>query len=132
MVYNFVKPMLGFEGLDSVEVTQVDDFFTTMKSVDNDGVSFTLINPFTIREYDIEIPDFCVKLLNIDKNSDVSLFNIMIVHSHIEDSTVNFLAPIIFNNENKQCMQVVLDNSRYPELGILESIKDYIGSSDEA
>jgi flagellar assembly factor FliW len=38
---------------------------------------------------------------------------------------VNFLAPIIVNNDNKTVAQAVLNKQSHPELGMAETIKSF-------
>ena len=54
MNLNVVSPILGFDSLKEVGFSKIDDFFY---SLENEGISFTLINPLKVREYDIEIAE---------------------------------------------------------------------------
>lgn len=125
MVFNIKSPFLGFENLKEMELTKIDDLFMNFASKDND-TSFTLVNPFALREYDFEIPVAYKDLLEIDEDTNVLILNIMIISAPIENSTVNFIAPLIFNIDKKIMAQAILDNSKYPNFGILEQISNYI------
>ncbi|WP_331775855.1 flagellar assembly protein FliW [Sulfurospirillum sp. 1612] len=125
MTFDIISPILGFEGLKTVNLEKIDDFFMKLKSPDN-TTEFTLINPFMLRSYDFEVPAYFKKLLELDENTNISIFNIMITTSPIEDSTVNFIAPLIFNHDRKIMAQVLLDASKHQDFGIIESISSYI------
>jgi len=89
-------------------------------------ISFTLINPFVLREYKIEIPKYYKELLGIEENSNYLILNSMIVEQPIENSQINFIAPFIFNIDTKKMTQFVLDSDKYPDFGIMQKISDYI------
>lgn len=57
-------------------------------------------------------------LLDInEKTTNILILNIMIVAS-IETSTINFIAPLVFNVDNGTVAQVVLDANQYPDFWI--------------
>ena len=125
MTFEVKATILGFEQIKSVELEKVDDFFMRLKSLQDETV-FTLINPFLLREYDFEIPTYFKNLLELEKQSDTLVLNIMIISTPIETSVVNFIAPLIFNTEKLCVAQVLLDSNKYKEYGILENISDYL------
>ena len=125
MTFELKATIPGFEQIKSVELEKVDDFFMRLKSLQDETV-FTLINPFLLREYDFEIPTYFKNLLELEKQSDTLVLNIMIISTPIETSVVNFIAPLIFNTEKLCVAQVLLDSNKYKEYGILENISDYL------
>jgi flagellar assembly factor FliW len=131
MIFNVASAIPGFSHVKTVELKKIDDFFMQLKSGE-DETSFTLINPYLLREYPFEIPSFYKEILQIDKESAILILNIMIVAKPIEHSTINFIAPVIFNTDSKTMAQVPLDQEKYPDYGIMEGIKDYLKGNDEA
>ncbi len=125
MTFEVKATIPGFEQIKSVELEKIDDFFMRLKSLQDETV-FTLINPFLLREYDFEIPTYFKNLLELEKQSDTLVLNIMIISTPIETSVVNFIAPLIFNTEKLCVAQVLLDSNKYKEYGILENISDYL------
>jgi len=126
MIYEFIKPMFGFEDLREVELSDIDDYFAKLISTQNNELSFTLINPYMLREYDITLPRYVKELLDVGDDTTVDIRTIMIVHTPVEESTINFIAPIVFNKDNNKCMQIVLDGAKYPEFNISETLKAYM------
>jgi flagellar assembly factor FliW len=125
MKYKVILPILGFEDIKEFELEKIDDNFYTLKS---DNVTFTLINPFFIRDdYDFEINDHDQKALQLDENTNFTVLNLMIVNKPFLDSTVNFAAPLIFNNDKKLLGQVVLDSYGY---GLTEPLKNFVKAKD--
>lgn len=129
MQFDLKLPLLGFESVSKMELTKIDDIFMRLESVGG-GPSFTLINPFALREYSFDIPSSLQALMEIGPESNLLIFNIMIIHTPIENSTVNFVAPLIFNTDNQMMAQIIIDNRH--DFGIAEPVKNYLKSSGDA
>jgi flagellar assembly factor FliW len=125
MIFSVKSPIPGFDKIKKMQLEKIDDFFMQLKSKNDDTV-FTLINPFMLRQYDFEVPAYFKTLLKLKKETNTLVFNIMIVSTPIETSVVNFIAPLVFNTDKLLMAQVLLDNSKYKDYGILENISDYL------
>ncbi|SFV74463.1 Flagellar assembly factor FliW [hydrothermal vent metagenome] len=124
MEFEICEPILGFEDLKYVKLTKIDDIFMTMQSVENEKISFTLIDPFVLIDYDFEISENIRKKLEITMDSNILVLNIVIIQNPIEESIVNFLSPILFNTDSKKAAQVVLpESSGY---GVSEKISKFL------
>jgi len=123
--YEIKSNILGFEDMTEVELHEVDELFLTMQDSKNRDISFTIINPYLLREYSFDLPSNIKILLDIKEDSSVSVYNIVIIQNPLEDSTVNFLAPIIINNDNNKIAQAVLNAKNHPEFGMAETIKSF-------
>lgn len=124
MKFEIATPLLGFENVKEVTLEKIDDIFMKMQAVDDEYLSFTLIDPFVLREYDFEVPAGIQHLLEIDKNSNLLTLNIVLIQDPIEDSIVNFVGPIVFNTDNNKASQVILsDSAKY---GVAEKISTYL------
>jgi len=107
MKFNLKLPLLGFEDIHSMNFEKIDDIFAKLTTDDNPDISFTLINPFVLRDYQFEIPTGIQVLMNIDDSSNLLIYNIVIINSVIEKTTINFAAPLVFNLTNKTMTQVI-------------------------
>ena len=125
MIFSVKAPIPGFESIKEAELEKVDDFFVKFISK-SDTTTFVLINPFMIRPYEFEVPDYFKDLLGIDEKTNILILNIMIIATPIETSTINFIAPLVFNVDNGSVAQVVLDANVYPNFGLMESISQYL------
>ncbi len=123
MKIKIVAPIFGFENIDEVVFEEIDDFFSKLESGD---VAFTLIDPAKLREYSFDIPPFYKELLKLESANDATVYNIVIISSEIEKSKINFAAPIIINKKEKLLAQIALDETKYREFGLAESISDYL------
>lgn len=125
MVFEVKSPILGFEDVSKMRLEKIDDLFMKLSNDEDSSPIFTLINPFALRAYDFEIPTALQLLLEIESQEDILVGNIMVLQTPIENSTINFLAPVVFNVKNKTMAQVVLDSAKYPQYGLAESIDSY-------
>ncbi|MEA3371047.1 MAG: flagellar assembly protein FliW [Campylobacterota bacterium] len=124
MKFDISLPLLGFENIKQVELQKVDEVFMKMYSSENQNISFTLINPYVLREYDFEVPQNVLDLLSITKESNLLILNIVLIQTPIEDSVVNFIGPLIFNTDTKQAVQIIL--SETTEYGVAEKISSFL------
>ncbi|GAX88112.1 flagellar assembly factor FliW [Lebetimonas natsushimae] len=121
MKYKVVLPILGFENIEEFDLEEIEPNFYKLKSGD---VSFTLINPAIVRnDYVFEIDEESQKKLKLNEKSNYFVLNIMIINKPFIESTVNFAAPLIFNNDKKIMGQVVLD--KYP-YSLTDPLSNYV------
>jgi len=129
MQFTLQLPMLGFESVTQMELQKIDDIFMRLESV-GDGPSFTLINPYVLREYSFDIPTSLQAAMQISETSNLLIYTIVILNTTIEESTINFVAPLIFNTDNQTMAQIIIDNR--PDFTIAEPIRNYLkGTSNE-
>ena len=124
MKFDLCVPLLGFENIKEVELQKIDDIFMKMRSCEDERISFTLIDPFVLREYDFEVPDNTKNLLGIDENSNILILNIVLIQTPIESSIVNFIGPLIFNTDNNRAAQIILSESI--KYGVAEKISTFL------
>jgi len=125
MSYEVKGEILGFEKTKKVTINEIDPLFSTMMDEENENISFTLVNPFILREYEIDIPLDTKELLEIDENSKIGVFNILIIQKPLEKSVINFLAPIVINLDKKLLTQVILEPRTHPDYGMAETIESF-------
>lgn len=124
MKFELKVPMLGFENVTEVELQKIDDIFMKMQSTTDENISFTLINPFVLREYDFELPQNTQDILEATKESNLIILNIVLIQTPIEDSIVNFIGPLVFNADNNKAAQVIIsDSTKY---FVAEKISDFL------
>lgn len=124
MKFDISVPILGFEDLKQVELEKIDNIFMRMHAVDDEHISFTLIDPFVLREYDFEVPSSTKTILEINEKSNLLIFNIVLIQTPIEDSIINFVGPLVFNTDNHKAAQIILSESR--EYGVAEKISTFL------
>lgn len=125
MQYDVKPQILGFENVTKVELSEIDELFSTLRSCDGTNIAFSLVNPYLLREYSFDLPTPVRILLDINENSKVLVYNIVIIQDPLDESCVNFLAPLIFNADNQTMAQAVLDVKFHPDFGYAEPIKNF-------
>jgi len=126
MIYDVKSPLFGFDNIKKMKLSKIDDIFMKLEDADSSGIVFTLIDPYALREYSFDIPIDFQKVLQIKADTKLLVYNTMIIQEPIEKSTINFLAPVIFNQDNKTMGQIILDNIKYPDFHIVESLSNYL------
>ena len=124
MQFELKMPLLGFESIKTMKLEKIDDIFMRLTSEQDESASFTLINPFVLTEYDFVVPTAIETLLQINNTANILIFNVVIVQSPIENSTINFAAPIVFNTDSMSMAQVILDNNS--QYSIAEPISNFL------
>lgn len=138
MIYEVKSPILGLEQIRKVEFSEIDEYFVLIRGLDEDekfnGIELRLINPYALRQdYSLDIPVAIQTLMEINQNSRLQTYCLVIFQEPIENSRVVFLAPLVFNEDNKTVGQIELSAKEYPHFGIAEPIRNYHRSyiSDE-
>ncbi|MDD2368991.1 MAG: flagellar assembly protein FliW [Sulfuricurvum sp.] len=124
MQYEVKSTILGFEKIECVELNEIDELFATLRSCDGE-ISFTVVNPYPLREYSFDLPTTVRVLLDINENSKVVVYNIAVIQDPLDESCINFIAPLIFNQDNATMAQAVLDVKNHPDFGLAEPIKNF-------
>jgi flagellar assembly factor FliW len=119
MLYNVKKPILGFENVLQVELHEIDGLFSSLDAIGSEIISWTLVNPYQLREYSFDIPKDVQVLLDIKEDSKILVYNIVVLSNPITDSVVNFKAPLLFNKDNGTMAQFVLENEGFEKIGEL-------------
>ena len=126
MILEVVSPILGFESVTHFEFKAIDQNFAQIKNANGESPSFSMINPFALREFVFEISDQLQEALGLYGNTNYLVFCIMVAKKPLHESLVNFLGPIIINTDNQKMAQVVLDDTIYTSYGAAEPLSSYI------
>ena len=125
MIYKVSGHIYGFNTILDIELSEIDELFATIKNMGDEKISFTLVNPYLLREYSFDIPSDIKVLLDINEKSNLLVYNIVVVQDPLDESKINFLAPLIFNKDNQTMAQVILKPEKHPDFGMAESIKSF-------
>jgi len=124
MKFNISVPLLGFDNIKEVELEKIDDIFMKMQSKEDEHISFTLVDPFVLRDYDFEIPKNIQDTLEVNEETNILILNIILIQNPIENSIVNFIGPLVFNTDNNKAAQIILqDSTKY---GVAEKISNFL------
>ena len=112
----FPDGILGFEESRQFILLDIpeNEFFKILQDVEREYVSFIVTDPFKFKEdYEMEVQDNELLKINIRKKEQIAMINIVTLSDVFEKSSMNLLAPIIMNTENRIGKQYVLNNVSY-------------------
>ena len=116
-VFKFVLPIIGFKELKEFVIvgTNEESFFKWLQSVEDPELAFPIISIFSMNvDYSVDLPDSVVEALKINNVEDILVMNIAsIPQENPQGTTINLLAPVIFNVKEQLAGQVILSGSGY-------------------
>ena len=116
-IFNFALPIIGFNELKSYVIVDFnkDSIFKWLQSVEDPNLAFPIVSVFSMNiNYSIDVPDSVVELLKIENVENLLVMNIAsIPRDNPQGTTLNLLAPLIFNLDNQLAGQVILSGSGY-------------------
>ena len=116
-IFNFVLPIIGFDTLKQFVIVEPskDSLFKWLQSVEDSALAFPIISVAALNfDYTIDLSDNIVETLQIRNIESLLVMNITsIPQDDPKATTINLLAPLIFNIDNQSAGQVVLSGSGY-------------------
>ncbi len=123
--------LIGFESYTEylpIPFQEDDDFMLSLQSLENEELSFVLMNPFKIYPgYSPALTDADRKSLDISSDKDISYYVISVIRDMPEDCTVNLKAPLVVNVKTQKARQIILDQ---PEYAFRHHLADFIGKEE--
>lgn len=116
-IIRFTEGMYGFEGYEKYVILKdnPEDDIMYLQSIDNENLSFVLIDPFVIiNKYNPNVNDDDLKELKVNNETGLRFLLVAIITKDIQNSVVNLKSPIALNPELKIAKQVILENLEYP------------------
>ncbi|MBO5737940.1 flagellar assembly protein FliW [bacterium] len=116
-IFEFVLPVIGFNELKKFVILDFnkDSIFKWLQSVEDPSLAFPIVSMFSMNsDYSIDIPDSAVEKLKIKNVESLLVMNIAsIPQNEPYNTTINLLAPIIFNLDELLAGQIILSGSGY-------------------
>ena len=116
-IFKFALPIIGFNELRDFVILDLnkEGFFRWLQSVEDPALAFPIVSVFRLDvDYTIDLPDEVVQILKISNPDSLLVMNIAsIPQDNPQGTTINLLAPIIFNLDEQLAGQVILSGSGY-------------------
>ena len=116
-IFEFVLPIICFNELKKFVILDInkDSFFKWLQSVEDPELAFPIVSVFSMNvDYALDIPDNVVDALKIQDVESVLVMNIAsIPQDNPQGTTLNLLAPLVFNVNTQLAGQVILSGSGY-------------------
>lgn len=115
--FEMISPVLGYEDEQKFALIEHKENanFKWFQSIKTPELAFvvTFAGFFGI-DYSFELPEDTQENLEITEADDILTLNIVVIpHDNPRTSTINLLAPLIFNIKTRKGAQVILPNSNY-------------------
>lgn len=116
-IFKMVSPILGYDKENEYVIIEhkENSSFRWLQSINSPELAFvvTVAGLFGI-DYSFELPDLIQESLDIQDADDILALNIVVIpHENPRASTINLLAPLIFNVKNRTGAQVVLSGTNF-------------------
>ena len=116
-IFEFCLPIIGFNELSKFVILDLnkESLFKSLQSVEDPSLAFPIVSVFSFNvDYTINLPDNVVEALKIKTVESLLVMNIAsIPQDNPQETTLNLLAPIIFNLDEHIAGQVILSGSGY-------------------
>ena len=117
LIFNFKMPILGYNEETQFVLIEPKEasLFKWLQSTNTPELAFLTTSPglFGI-DYVFELPDEAESILDVKSADDLVVLNIAKVpNNNPRATTVNLLAPIVFNIKNNTAGQVILSGSGF-------------------
>ena len=116
-IFKFVMPIIGFNELKDFVILDInkESFFKWLQSVEDPSLAFPVVSVHSLNvDYSIDLPDNVVDALKITNVESLLVMNIAsIPQDDPQGTTINLLAPLIFNLDELLAGQVILSGSGY-------------------
>ena len=113
-IITFLQPILGFDSLKEFALFDHDDEspFKWLQSLEDPALAFVVTNPTLFgHNYEFNLPQEACTILNIQRAEDAQVLTMVTVPEEAPlQMTANFLGPIIFHNDTRQAMQLILED----------------------
>lgn len=116
-IFDFVMPVIGFNDLTKYIILDPnqDTLFKWLQSVEEPSLAFPIISVAALNyDYSIDLSDNVINALEIKNAESLLVMNITsIPQDNPRGTTINLLAPLIFNLDTQKAGQIVLSGSGY-------------------
>ncbi len=116
-IFDFVMPVIGFNDLTKYIILDPnqDTLFKWLQSVEEPSLAFPIISVAALNyDYSVDLSDNVINALEIKNAESLLVMNITsIPQDNPRGTTINLLAPLIFNLDTQKAGQIVLSGSGY-------------------
>ncbi len=106
-MYTVRIPVLGFENDNNMSIIRSDENFATLQM--SEEANMHLISSKAIEDFEFDIDENFAKELELEKETNFSIYFSIVVNNPISNSVVNLTAPIIVNEDKKLLGQYIIN-----------------------
>lgn len=111
----FKEGLFGFEDLHSFFLLDANEDvpFYWLQSEKINQISFLMLDPNVLLEYELDISDEDSKDLELESKDDILVFTIVTMYDNPKRITANLLGPVIINRKKRIGKQIISNNDNY-------------------
>lgn len=114
----FPQGIIGFPDIKDfllIHDSESNGFIRWMQSIQEPAFAMPVLDPLVVKDdYNPSIEDELLKPLGDIKEENTLVLVTITVPHEIENMTVNLKAPIVINGDNRQAVQLIVDDEQYP------------------
>ncbi|WP_364151662.1 flagellar assembly protein FliW [Paenibacillus sp. LPE1-1-1.1] len=121
----FEQGIPGFEHIHQFMISDLEAELPIklMQAVDDQEVSLLIVSPFFFYpEYEWELSESAKQELQIQSEQDVEIWSILTIPAEPTEATINLMAPLVMNPNQKTGKQLILHDSNYSSRAPLNRI----------
>ncbi|MBQ0162944.1 MAG: flagellar assembly protein FliW [Treponema sp.] len=114
-IFSFPEGLFGFELYHNYAVYESEySPFMWMQSIDDQNLAFLIVDPFLIADdYELDVDDKSLAKIGIKSPADVYVMSIVTIPQDNTPVTANLQGPIVINKNTNQCLQVILNSTKW-------------------
>ncbi|GGD41833.1 hypothetical protein GCM10012288_15050 [Malaciobacter pacificus] len=111
-MYKIILPLLGFESVESADIIEQDEYFSTLVLNNEAQIKVHLVNINYINKFPLsfKIDETILEKLKVSKKEDFEIYFCLVIQNPIEESIVNLIAPVLINKKDKLLGQHVIND----------------------
>ena len=117
-IITFENGIYGFENHKNfllIRFSEDNEAMLCLQNIEDTSLAFIVVNPFSfLPTYEPQLVDEDLKKLDAKTSTELLFYNICVLNDQIENSSINLRCPLAINSENRNGIQVVLENTNYP------------------
>jgi len=126
-ILTFKQGLLGLEEFKKFILIPISEEhpLVLLQSIEQEDIGFVVAYPFAFKkDYSFDLSEEDIEQLQIENEKDILTYAVVTMKETLKDSTINLLAPLVINLNEKCGKQIVLhDNKSYPLRHPLESLE---------
>ena len=115
-VVTFSEGLPGFPQIHRFAILEIDELkpFQYLQSLDDPPISLFIINPFLIDPtYEFRLTDSDMEDVHSKNSAELAVYAVATIPDNPIEATINMMAPIVINDNDRCGKQVILHESKY-------------------
>jgi flagellar assembly factor FliW len=107
---HFPSGMIGFPELQRYAILKQreDSVFLWLHSLDEPGLAFPVVLPWVFYwDYEVKLSDEDMHAISVERADQISIYCVVNVTENVREATINLFSPVVINNAERLCRQVI-------------------------